>query len=215
MRRIVRLAILLGQRANEIGGMRRSELSADLRLWTIPASRMKAKAEHILPLPPQARAIIAEALTETEGAIVFPNRGGRHFRSTSLSHSMAKLQPALCFTDANGEPNPAKLHDLRRTMATGLQHLGVAHEVIKAALAHTPMSDVTTAHYAQSSLCREVREALIRWQGAVTQMVRGEDPFAFHTEDADEMERRILGQDQLVTVEAPQGSNIVPLKKVG
>jgi hypothetical protein len=134
-------------------------------------------------------------------------------RASSISHQMAKLQDGLGFKDANGEPSPITMHDLRRTMATGLQHLGVNMDVIKAAIAHTADSDVTSAHYAQSDLAREVREALTRWQATITQMVRGNDPFAFHAEDAAEMERRLLGQEQLVTAAPALPANVVALDK--
>lgn len=214
MRRIIRLAILLGQRANELGGMRRSELSPDLMTWTIPAARMKAKQPHRLPLPPHARAIIAEAIDGLTGPVVFPSKIGAPFRTTSLSHSMAKLQRHLGFCDADGAPNPAKLHDLRRTMVTGMQKLGVQEQVYKRVIAHTE-KDVTAAHYAQSDMERDMAEALAKWQKAVAQMVRGEDPFASKVDDTVEMERRILGADLIVSASAPQAENVVPMKRAG
>jgi len=192
--------------------MRKAELSPDLMLWTIPAERMKAKRVHILPLPPMARQIISEALADATAPHIFAMKSGKPPITTSMSHAMSKLQPLLGFTDANGDPSPVKLHDLRRTMATGMQHLGVNFDVVKAVLAHTQLDDVTRAHYAQSALGLEVREALTKWQAAVTQMVRGEDPFAFRAEDAAEMERRILGQDQRVSAEPPAAPNVVPLR---
>ena len=192
--------------------MRRSELSPDLMLWTIPARRMKAGREHVLPLPPGAREIIKGALAETKGAIVFPNRSGTTITATVMSRSMKKLQLKLKFKDADGEEDPAKMHDLRRTMATGFQSLGVPTEVGKAALAHSDKGDVHGTHYAQSDLCREVREALVRWQAAVTQMVRGQDPFAFRSEDALEMERRLLGQDQVVAATQVLPDNVLPMQ---
>ena len=100
----------------------------------------------------------------------------------------------------------------RRTMATGMQNLGVSPDAIKAVLAHTPTGDVTHTHYAQSTLAREMREALTRWQSAVAQMVRGDDPFAFQAEDAAEMERRILGDDHAVR-SVTSATNVVPMKR--
>jgi hypothetical protein len=86
-------------------------------------------------------------------------------------------------------------------------------DVVKAVLAHTALDDVTLDHYAQSALAKETREALTKWQAAVTQMVRGEAPFAFRAEDAAEMERQILGQDRVVSPD-PTALNVMPLRVV-
>ena len=49
--RVVRLAMLLGQRRSEVGGMTWSELDLKRGTWTIPAARAKNHREHTLPLP--------------------------------------------------------------------------------------------------------------------------------------------------------------------
>ena len=41
-------------RPSEASGTRWSEIDLDAKLWVIPAERMKAKREHIVPLSPQA-----------------------------------------------------------------------------------------------------------------------------------------------------------------
>lgn len=241
-RRIMKLALLLGSRAGEVAGMRLSELSDDIRFWTIPPERMKAKRVHVLPLPPAARSIIIEAINDrgaadkearqagkdvSNDAYLFTVKSGKPPRSTSLSHSMKRLQqrwrkqdgsiepPLLSFVDAKGKPSAVKMHDLRRTLGTGLQHLGVTIDVVKAVLAHSALDDVTRTHYAQSPLGREVHEALVRWQATVTAMVRGGDPFAIREEDFAEKERRLLGQDLTVTAEVQSAPNVVPLRAAG
>ncbi len=215
VRRIVRLALLLGPRANEVASMRRSELSADNGVWTVPADRMKAGKAHVVPLPPMARAIVADALAEAEGPYLFAVRQGKPPKSSSLAHSMQRLNARLKFKDAEGRPDPVKMHDFRRTISKGLQHLGVTEDVIKAVLAHTDSGDVTRTHYAQGTPIERVREALTRWQGAVAQMVRGEDPFAVRAEDVAEMERRILGSDMMLPAKAASPSNVVRLRASG
>src|SRR3546814_9265432 len=47
--------ILTAVRSGEVRGARWSELDDDLTLWTIPAERMKAGAEHAVPLSPRLR----------------------------------------------------------------------------------------------------------------------------------------------------------------
>jgi integrase len=45
-------------RPSEASGARWAEIDLDAKLWTIPAERMKAKREHIVPLSPQALEIL-------------------------------------------------------------------------------------------------------------------------------------------------------------
>ena len=54
---IFRLLLLTGQRLREVAGMRRSEINGDI--WTLPSSRSKNRRSHTVPLPVQARSIIA------------------------------------------------------------------------------------------------------------------------------------------------------------
>jgi integrase len=213
MSRIIRLGLLLGQRANEIAGMRRSELSPDHRFLTIPRERMKAGREHILPLPPMARAIIGEALADTTGALLFPSRRNTQFKSSAVSHVMAKLQERLQLKDREGGLDPVKFHDFRRTLSTGIQQRGASIDVAKAILAHSKSADMTRERYAQSDLCREVTTALVKWQADVAAMVRGEDPLAFDAKDADAIEREILGEALTIPTARALAPNVVPMRR--
>jgi integrase len=214
MRRIIRLGLLLGQRANEIAGMRRSEVSADLRFWTAPKERMKAGRVHILPLPPMARAIIAEALAEATGPLLFPSpRKKAQFPTTTVSHAMSELRMFLRFKNVDGEPNPVNYHDFRRTLAVGVQQRGASIDVVKAILAHSRSADMTRERYAQSDLCRDVIKALVQWQADVTAMVRGEDPLAFDARDADAIERAILGETLTIPTATALAPNVVPIRR--
>lgn len=47
---LVKTLLLTGQRRSEVAEMERRELSDDLLVWTIPASRTKNKREHTVPL---------------------------------------------------------------------------------------------------------------------------------------------------------------------
>ncbi|MGO9392502.1 tyrosine-type recombinase/integrase, partial [Rhodoblastus sp.] len=58
---IVRMLMLTGQRREEVAGMTWVEVAPDLSTWTIPASRAKNGVAHVVPLNPQAQAILAAA----------------------------------------------------------------------------------------------------------------------------------------------------------
>ncbi len=122
---IVQLLMLTGQRRDEVGGMRWEELAPDLSAWTIPAERTKNDVASVVPLPAAARAIL-QTRPRTRG-LVFPGERGRPFGGWS------KAKAAL---DKASGVTSWRLHDLRRTLATGLQRLGVRLEVTEAVLNH-------------------------------------------------------------------------------
>lgn len=62
-------------RPSEASGARWAEIDLDAKLWTIPAERMKAKREHIVPLSPQALELLdtMEPISKHR-EYVFPSR---------------------------------------------------------------------------------------------------------------------------------------------
>ena len=61
-------------RSGETRGATWSEIDLEARMWTIPAERMKAGAEHRVPLSDAAMDVLAQAwaLREDDGGLVFP-----------------------------------------------------------------------------------------------------------------------------------------------
>lgn len=55
---LIEWQLLILVRPSEASGTRWEEIDLDAKLWTIPAKRMKAKREHIVPLSPQALEIL-------------------------------------------------------------------------------------------------------------------------------------------------------------
>jgi integrase-like protein len=128
---IVRMLMLTGQRREEVTAMTWNEIAPDLSTWTIPASRAKNGIAHIVPLSAQAQGILRAApriereAAEEPGACVPGQRGP--------FSGFSKSKEAL---DGDSAVKDWRLHDLRRTMATGLQRLGVRLEVTEAVLNH-------------------------------------------------------------------------------
>jgi hypothetical protein len=71
-----------------------------------------------------------------------------------------------------GEPVAAwRLHDLRRTVASGLARLGYRTEVIKRVLAHVAKaSDITSTVYNWHSYDAEAIQAMQRWASHVAKV---------------------------------------------
>jgi integrase len=163
---IVRLLILTGQRREEVAGMTWDEVADDLSAWTISANRAKIGVTHIVPLSPRAEAIL-RATPRCEGAdLVFPGRRG-------LFNGFGKAKAAL--DEASGVKN-WRLHDLRRTMATGLQRLGVRLEVTEAILKHMAGSRAgIVGVYQRHTWADEKRAALAAWGAHVEAIVNGRE----------------------------------------
>jgi integrase len=165
---IVRALILTGQRREEVAGMTWGEIDAQLSTWTIPASRAKNGVAHLVPLSPQVRAIVeaARPTNPDAAAVVFP---GRHGPYNSFGNAKAALDEASGVTDW-------RLHDIRRTMATGLQKLGVRLEVTESCLNHISGSrGGLISVYQKHDYAPEKRVALTAWGEHVAAIVEGRE----------------------------------------
>jgi integrase len=69
-------AILTAARSGEVRAATWPEVDFDRRLWTVPAGRMKAKREHVVPLSEPALAILREmhALRAYDDGLIFPSQ---------------------------------------------------------------------------------------------------------------------------------------------
>jgi integrase len=159
---IVRMLILTGQRLGEVAGMAWAEISDDT--WTIPASRAKNKAAHIVPLSSQAQAIVRAAPRFEGSNLVFPGLRGPF-------NSFSKAKKALDKASGAGD---WRLHDLRRTVATGLQKIGVRLEVTEAVLNHVSGSRAgIVGVYQRHKYEPEKRQALDAWARKLKAIVTG------------------------------------------
>jgi integrase len=159
---IVRTLILTGQRREEVAGMTWAELSDDFCTWTIPASRAKNGATHIVPLSEPAQDLLCSL--PRFGELVFPGLRGPF-------NGWSKAKAAL---DAKSDVTNWRLHDLRRTAATGLQRVGVRLEVTEQVLNHVSGSRAGIVGVDQRhDFASEKRAALEAWGEHVLAIVEG------------------------------------------
>jgi integrase len=159
---LFKILLLTGCRLNETRCMKRSEIDAD-GVWTIPPARTKNHREHLVALPPLARAIIA-AMAEVDGDHVFTY--GRD-PVNGFSRTKRKLDDII----GDSVP-PWTLHDLRRTCATGMAEIGVAPHIIEAVLNHVSGAKAGVAGiYNRAAYAGEKRTALARWAAHVEGLV--------------------------------------------
>ena len=162
---IVRMLILTGQRREEAAGMAWGEISDDLSTWTIPAGRAKNGATHVVPLSAEARALLSEAGPIDGKGLVFPGLRG----------SFNGFGKAKAHLDVVSGVADWRLHDLRRTVATGLQRLGVRLEVTEAVLNHVSGSRAgIVGIYQRHDYGAEKRDALAKWGVYVAAIIEGQ-----------------------------------------
>jgi integrase len=160
------MLVLTGQRREEVAGMMCSELNDDLSSWMIPASRAKNGLAHFVPLSAPVQALLRGVARQEGSDLVFPGLRGPF---NGFGKAKAQLDEASGVTDW-------RLHDLRRTMATGLQKLGVRLEVTEAVLNHVSGSRAgIVGIYQRHDYAAEKRAALTAWGERVTAIVEGRE----------------------------------------
>jgi integrase len=162
----VRLLLLTGCRRSEVFNSRWSEIDAAEMLWKLPRERVKNATSHTVPLAPQAWAIIAAQPRFAGCGFIFTNDGRR---------PVGGFSRLKCDLDESMQlAVPWTLHDVRRSMASELQRLGVRVEVIEAALNHRSGTfRGITGIYQRHDYIDERRIALQRWADYVERLVAG------------------------------------------
>jgi len=166
---IVRMLALTGQREGEVAGMLWSELDDDLTVWELPAARAKNNVAHVIPLAPQAKALIESAPRYKGDPLVFPGERG----------VFAGWHRAKDRLDRDSGVDGWRLHDLRRTTVTNLQKLGIRLEVTESILNHISGSrGGIIGIYQRHTWADEKRAALTAWADRLQAIVEGREPGA-------------------------------------
>jgi integrase len=171
---IVKLLLLTGARRDEVAQMEWREVDLDRAVWKLPASRSKNRREHTIPLSDTSLDVLRSVPRIERSEFVFTTNG-----RTPVS-GFSKAKPALdrAMAELAGEgalPIPGwVLHDLRRTVATNLQRLGVRLEVTEAVLNHVSGSRAgIVGVYQKHDYAAEKRLALDAWARRLDAIVIG------------------------------------------
>jgi integrase len=157
-----RVLLLTGARRNEVGGMAWSELDLDASVWRLPAVRNKSGRPFEIPLSLP----VLETLQSIPriGPMVFALDGKRLMAQRHLIERMRRDTGIL----------DVRLHDLRRTLRTGLAELGVTFEVAERVLNHA-MPGIQ-AVYNRHNYMAEKRAALTLWAEHVLALAEKREP---------------------------------------
>jgi integrase len=147
---LFRLLLLTGQRREEVAALPWAELDVGAAVWHLPAARTKNKRASDVPLAEQAAGILKGLMRRSP--LVFPAHFSRdgHTEPRPLSgfgRAKERLDALMLKAlrklaeergdDPEGIALPDwRLHDLRRTAASGMARLGIAVHVVEALLNH-------------------------------------------------------------------------------
>jgi integrase len=151
--RALEFTILTGTRTGEVLGAEWGEINLDERVWTIPASRMKAGAEHRVPLCDRAIELLKELGPSSRG-YVFP---GQRPRQPLSNMAMLMLLKRM-------EREDLTVHGFRSTFRDwAAEKTNTPREVCEIALAHT-IGNKADAAYRRGDLFERRRALMAQWQ---------------------------------------------------
>lgn len=160
-----KLLVLTAQRRGEVTEMRWSQINMERKTWTIPAELAKNGCMHVLPLSDAALAILKK-VPRLSDQRVFPARNN----DTNAISGFTRAKRRFDKLSGVGEWT---IHDVRRTVATGLAQLSVAPHVIERVLNHVSGTFAGVAGvYNRFQYVDEMRTALDLWAEHVDKLIR-------------------------------------------
>lgn len=176
---MVKLLALTAARRDEIAQARWSWLTPKKDALIVPAAFYKTNKPMLIPLVPAAQ-VILQGLPQVAGCdYIFPashsTKGRTELGAMSGFSSFKRQLDAhvqAARTEA-GEDDPMptwRLHDLRRTVRTGLSELKVQPHIAEAVLGHVVGG--IQAHYDLHDYADEKREALEKWEARIVSAVK-------------------------------------------
>lgn len=149
----LRMAILCTSRSGEVRFATWGEIDFDAGTWTIPAERMKSRKEHVVPLSPQAMALLDEmkAIRRAGTDLIFPNGKGKALSDMALTKTLRDMGTKWT------------AHGFRSTFTDwAAEQTNVPEEIREAALAHTVSNKVTKA-YLRTTFFDKRRDLMNAW----------------------------------------------------
>lgn len=147
-------AIFTAARSGEVREARWKEFDLPKRLWTVPAGRMKAGREHVVPLTIPALRVLQRCVEwrTTDEELVF--------KGNNPEKSLSDMTLIKILRDMK---KPYTVHGFRSSFRDWTSELtDFSGEVAEAALAHA-VKDKTEAAYRRGNLLAKRRELMEKW----------------------------------------------------
>lgn len=151
---IVGLLILTGQRREEVATARWTEIDVKRALWSIPAERTKNKRSHDVPLSKYALGIFEN----------LPIREGRNLIFGETDGPFSGWNKSKERLDRRFGVSSWTLHDLRRTVVTGMAEIGIQPHIVEAVVNHVSGHKAGVAGICnRATYAEEKRAAMDKW----------------------------------------------------
>lgn len=157
-RSLLEFVILTACRSGEARLMCWDEVDFEKAVWTVPASRMKAKKAHRVPLSARAVAILRrqqELFPEAE--YVFPAPRGGTFSDMALTKLLRDHKAV-----SSDQDRTATAHGFRSSFRDWASENGYPRDLAERALAHT-ISNQAEAAYHRTDLLEQRRDMMEAW----------------------------------------------------
>lgn len=152
----LKFSALTFQRPGEIRHAEWSEINWQERLWCLPATKMKAKREHLVPLANQTIAVLEKLKPITgNGRYVFPS-------ALSKERSMSEATVLAAIRRMGYSKEQMCAHGFRGMASTLLNELGFNKDWIEMQLSHVEENDVRGA-YNHAQYLSQRREMMQQW----------------------------------------------------
>jgi integrase len=164
---VVRLLILTGARRAEVTRLEWRELDLEAAKWTLPAVRAKNKRQHDMLLSVAAVEILKGAPRISGSEFVFSFDGKKPLAGDLIKTRIDENLP--------DDMEEWRLHDLRRTFASGLARLGTPIHVVEKLLNHVggSLSGIAGVYNRHYSYVDEQRSAVEAWGRCVEALAAG------------------------------------------
>ena len=145
--------ILTAVRTSETIGATWDEIDFDTTTWSIPASRMKVKKPHAVPLAPRALSILKAYYRPDVSGPIFVNGGGLPLSNQAMSELLKGMMP----------PERGTVHGFRSSFRDWTsEQTDYENHVAEMALAHVVKNKVERA-YRRGDLLDKRRSLMDAW----------------------------------------------------
>ena len=160
----LRLLVLTFVRTNELIGAEWSELDLDSAVWIIPATRMKMRTEHVVPLSRQAIEVLREIRAiGCSSRYIFPGRyPDKPISNNTMLFALYRL----------GYKGKMTGHGFRAVASTILNEAGFRADVIERQLAHCERNEIRGA-YNRAEYLAERRKMMQQWANMLDALAQG------------------------------------------
>jgi integrase len=167
--RIVALLTLTGQRRTEVAKFEWDWINGQDKTLTLPSTLTKNKRPHTFPVGDLARRVIA-GIPRLSDRYLFPSAREQVRGKPSTTFNGWGKPKAAFDKELRSRVAPWTLHDLRRTLSSGMAALGVPQPVVEKLLNHVSggVQSPIAAVYNRYGYMSEMRDAVAKWEAKLT-----------------------------------------------